>query len=256
MIEILKQNLITYHFNDKKRYGICGGYSGGEPDSQMGDSDGGYVICQLDGDYDGYISCGVSDEESFTRDFLNDHATLNKDNSWAFDATIDDYPWEFTNEIQFIKENIDKTNDLSDIIDKHNNMFIKMDIEGGEFEWLNTISTETLNKVKQLVIEFHGFILGDRNFPILSFEDKINSLKKIGETHYIMHVHGNNHELDGVVDGIPHILELTFVNKRYFSQEPPLNTIPFPIHGLDYPNSAQKYFDFVLNKYPFCHPSS
>tara|TARA_R110002050_G_scaffold38124_1_gene94307 strand:- start:424 stop:828 length:405 start_codon:yes stop_codon:yes gene_type:complete len=134
-------------------------------------------------------------------------------------------------------------------------MFIKMDIEGFEFDWLNTISTDTLDRVNQLVIEFHHFSYECEPYPRVSFQDKLSALQKINKTHYIMHAHGNNHEL-GFIDGIPDVLELTFVNKRYLSQEPLLNTTPLPIYGLDFPNSAHQDYDFVLNKYPFCHPSS
>ena len=35
------------------------------------ETDGGYVIAELDGEYDCYISAGISDEESFSRDFIN-----------------------------------------------------------------------------------------------------------------------------------------------------------------------------------------
>ena len=33
--------------------------------------DGGYVIGDISGNYDCYISAGVSNEESFSRDFIN-----------------------------------------------------------------------------------------------------------------------------------------------------------------------------------------
>ena len=33
--------------------------------------DGGYVMAELDGGYDCYISAGISDEESFSRDFID-----------------------------------------------------------------------------------------------------------------------------------------------------------------------------------------
>ena len=49
--------LEVYHFENKMRLGC--------------DCDGGYVICKLEGDYDCYISCGVANEASFDRDFLN-----------------------------------------------------------------------------------------------------------------------------------------------------------------------------------------
>ena len=31
-----------------------------------------------------------------------------------------------------------------------------MDIEGGEYPWLLSIDSNKLNKIKQIVIEFHG----------------------------------------------------------------------------------------------------
>ena len=34
-------------------------------------NDGGYVIAELNGEYDCYISAGISNEESFSRDFIN-----------------------------------------------------------------------------------------------------------------------------------------------------------------------------------------
>ena len=57
--------------------------------------DGGYVLAELDGDYDCYISAGINNEESFSRDFINKYK-INKNNSYGFDGTINDYPYEFT----------------------------------------------------------------------------------------------------------------------------------------------------------------
>ncbi len=49
--------LQVYNFDKKIR---CGSHS-----------DGGYVFAELDGGYDCYISAGISNEESFSRDFIN-----------------------------------------------------------------------------------------------------------------------------------------------------------------------------------------
>tara|TARA_R110002074_G_scaffold83641_7_gene186019 strand:- start:967 stop:1158 length:192 start_codon:yes stop_codon:yes gene_type:complete len=40
--------------------------------------DGGYIIYKLEGDYDCYISCGVSDKACFDRDFLNLYKNIGK----------------------------------------------------------------------------------------------------------------------------------------------------------------------------------
>jgi hypothetical protein len=63
--------LTIYDYHNK----ICLGFN----------SDGGYIIGVVEGDYDFYISAGVSTEESFSRDFIN-MFNMNKKNSAAFDG--------------------------------------------------------------------------------------------------------------------------------------------------------------------------
>ena len=55
-------------------------------------SDGGYVCAELNEEYDCYISAGISNEESFSRDFINKF-DMGKHNCYAFDGTIEDYPY-------------------------------------------------------------------------------------------------------------------------------------------------------------------
>ena len=82
-LELLK----VYNFDKKIRCGV--------------NTDGGYVFADLDGEYDCYISAGISDEESFSRDFINKY-NMNKYNSYGFDGTITNYPYNYTNKITFI----------------------------------------------------------------------------------------------------------------------------------------------------------
>ena len=124
----IEELLKVYHFDldKKKRLGV--------------NTDGGYVIVELDGEYDCYISAGVSNEESFTKDFIEKY-DMNKENSFAFDGTIEDYPYHYTDKITYIKKNIGGNNDdndtnLSFLTEKYQNIFLKMDIEGGEYPWL------------------------------------------------------------------------------------------------------------------------
>lgn len=109
----------------------------------------------MDGIYDCYISAGVSGEESFSRDFINNY-NLNEYNSFAFDGTINNYPYNFTKKISFIKKNINSFNDddncnLSFLTEKFNNIFLKIDIEGGEYPWLLNISEEQLKNLNKLL---------------------------------------------------------------------------------------------------------
>jgi len=230
ILEYLK----VYQFDDKCRFGAH--------------NDGGYVIGMLNETYDCYISAGISNEESFSRDFINKY-NMNEYNSFAFDGTISSYPYEYTTNISFIRKNINSFNDnnntnLYQLIEKYNNIFLKIDIEGGEYPWLLSISEAQLSKFKQIVIELHG-ITNDSWGCVNT--DKIKCLEKLQNTHYIIHAHGNNH--GPVFNNIPDTIELTYINKSYFNSPPQLNKQPFPIPNIDFPNGNVP--DIPLNFYPF-----
>ena len=214
--------------------------------------DGGYVIAELEGKYDCYISAGISDEESFSRDFINKY-DMNKQNSYGFDGTIRNYPYQYTKNISFIRKNIGPdetatTNNMAILIEAFDDIFLKMDIEGGEYPWLMWIDEEKLNNFKQIVIEFHG-INGDTYD--CSYEDKVKCFKKLSNTHYLVHAHGNNH---GCVKGLfPDIIELTYVNKKCFVIPPEMNRMPLPDPHVDRPNNEGAR-DIDLNFYPFVSP--
>jgi hypothetical protein len=233
--ELLK----VYNFSKKIR---CGA-----------NSDGGYVFAELEGEYDLYISAGISNEESFSRDFINKY-NMSEYNSFGFDGTIDKYPYQYTKKISFIKKNIsnlndDSNTDLSFLASKYNNIFLKIDIEGGEYPWLLSFNEELLDNFKQIVIEFHGITDDGWN---TSYNDKVKCLEKLSKTHYIVHAHGNNH--GPVVKKIPDVIELTYVNKKYFESEPELNTTHLPTPELDFPNNLDNK-DIDLNFYPFVNMS-
>lgn len=210
-------------------------------------NDGGYVIADNLGTYDCYISAGVSNEESFSRDFI---PKFSMKKSFAFDGTIHDYPWNYTRDITFIKKNIGPNEDskhtnLQELISKYDDIFLKMDIEGGEYPWLASLSLDNLRKFKQIVIEFHGVFDNSWN---CSNNIKTECLKKLSETHYPVHIHGNNYSI--LVNKYPNVLELTYVRKDMVTSEPPLNKTPLPILNLDFPNNSMLR-DFNLNTYPF-----
>lgn len=223
-------------FDNKKRYGVK--------------QDGGYVIGTVDTKYDCYISAGISNEESFTRDFLKGHPYIPKSSSFAFDGTIKDYPWQYTRNITFVKKNINKYNDskntdLKVFINKYDNIFLSIDIEGGEYPWLLSLTEQDLSKFGQILIEFHGICGNDWGSK---YDDKVKALEKLSKTHYIIHAHGNNH--GPVKNNIPNVLELTYLNKKFFTTEPPQNVKLLPIKNLDYPNARGRK-EIILHNYPF-----
>ena len=230
--------LTTYAFADKKRFGV--------------NSDGGYVVAMLpNARYDAYISAGVSNEESFSRDFISFYG-MTKSNCFAFDGTIHSYPEQYTKEITFIRKNIgaisnDHETNLSDLTSTYSNIFLKMDIEGGEFVWLKSVSSDTLSKFSQIVIEFHG--INDNNWGT-SYPDKVACMKKLTETHYAVHCHGNN--FASTTNGIPDVIEITYVRKDLFPCPPALNSVKLPIPNLDFPNNVTRK-DIDLGCKPFCN---
>ena len=231
------ESLIVYQFDNKIR---CGD-----------NKDGGYVFADLGNVYDCYISAGISNEESFSRDFINRY-NFTKEHSYGFDGTINDYPYQYTNNITFTRKNINSYDDehntnLLFLTEKYNNIFLKMDIEGGEYPWIKSLNQEDLSKFKQIVIEFHGITNDGWG---CSYNDKVECLNKLSNTHYLVHAHGNNHS--HVSNNIPDVIELTYVNKNYFFSVPSFNTTPLPISNLDFSNRDYST-DINLNFYPFVH---
>jgi hypothetical protein len=200
--------------------------------------DGGYVIA--DGfNYDLFISCGIANDIRFEENFLDIH----KIKCIAFEGTINSFP-AHRNNIEWIPNNIgffntEITTNLKEYIQNNNNIFLKMDIEGCEFNWLDCMSETELDKFSQIVIEFH--------WPFDIY--RMNMLKKLNKTHYIIHIHGNNkqsvYNINNTNSGlnkidIPKVFEVTYLNKNLFRI--PLKKIHkyYPIDKLDYGNHVDQ----------------
>jgi len=206
-------------------------------------NDGGYVICEIPNiNYDTLLSCGIADNITFEEHLCSIHQNMK---CYAFDGTIQNISYKHQN-IEFIKKNIGIVNDdfntnLKYLFENNNNIFLKMDIEGYELEWFNFMSSLDLDKIVQMVIEFHS-----------PFNEKTNNIfKKINNTHLLVHFHPNNcvgmTNYKNVI--FPDAFECTYVNKKYILEKYELNSeiIPTPI---DNPNSP-KYIDRIINYPPF-----
>lgn len=213
--------------------------------------DGGYIIA--DGlNYDLFISCGIANDINFEDSFLDRYPNLK---CLAFDGTIDSFP-KHHNKIEWVNKNIGylntrKQTNLKDYISNYNNIFLKMDIEGSEFNWIDAMSRNELEKFSQIVLEVHW------PFDIYRFE----MLQKIAETHYCIHIHGNNYSSENIpnklpcdrsIDGckriihselgdfvFPEVFEVTYVNKKLFLSSTDVKKISksFPTE-LDFPNCS------------------
>lgn len=197
--------------------------------------DGGYIC--VDGyDYDLFLSCGIADDVSFEVAFLQDHPTLP---AYAFDGTVE-RPIALPDCVTFIKKNIahyesETTTNMWTLLSSHSNAFLKMDIEGAEWVWFDTLPVELLRNIRQIVVEVHGML--DNRWQAGMLRKK-RVLRKLAETHTIVHVHGNNTAGVRYVRGclVPYVLEITYLRKD--AGHGGLNTSPFPVADLDYPNDV------------------
>jgi FkbM family methyltransferase len=205
-------------------------FQGMYPKRRIGkENDGGYVISEVPCTYDVLLSGGVADDISFEKEFMS----VFKVPCFAYDANSS------ISEPFIIHKNIDSVNNLKEHFETYSNIFVKMDIEGAEYEWIKTLSDTELKKIKQMVIEFHS--------PI-----DWSCLAKLSHTHRIVHFHGNNYAPMIKVGGvsIPSVFECTYISKDH-EVVPNTNPIPGPY---DYPNDKHSQ-DICLEGYPFVKKS-
>lgn len=114
-------------------------------------------------------------------------------------------------------------------------VFVKMDIEGGEYRVLDDLLSRSKNIVA-MAVEFHDVDIVPQMFS--SFVEKIK------RDFYLVHIHANN--MGGVAPfNFPIAPEITFLNKRFFKSAPGPSRLTYPVPGLDHPNYPQ-FPDFTF----------
>jgi len=220
--------------------------------------DGGYVILNDLVNYDLFISCGISNNIDFEKDFLDKYKNVT---CLAFDGTISNIPNNNYN-IQFIKKNIgnvdnDTTTTLTEYLKNHENIFLKMDIETWEFRWLEKIKEQNMKKFAQIVIEIHfPFTLSEGIFNsrcgLIEVKEKINLIKKLFKNHKMFHIHGNS--ACGVTKyenkKLPNVIQCTFVRNDLVSDYQLDNrTIPDPaLDNINIKNTTEISFSLNYKK--------
>jgi hypothetical protein len=207
--------------------------------------DNGYVVADVTG-YDYYISTGPNDEDQISTDFMTRYGL-----DEYHGVTLSRELYNYSPKIRMIRkmlnsyEDAENTN-LTYLLSQFSNIFLEVDMVVDEFAWLNSVSEANLSKFKQIVIEMDGLLVEGGTVP---YEEKINCLRKLNNTHYLIHAHGNNNRPFSDA-GIPQVLELTYLNKNCFVTPPEINLEPLPIPGLDFPNNPN-FPDLDLNFPPF-----
>jgi len=222
------------------------------------DNDGGYLVEKKSlENAESLISLGINDDWSFEEDFLKKNKNINikcfddvLDHKFLLKKIIIQFIFFIYNRnfrllkkyillyfsflrmrkiIQFNKKKI-FYNDLNRILSQEkNNIFLKIDIEGGEYRILDDLLLNQ-KKIIGLVIEFHDCDIHKKK--ILKFLSSFDL--------NLVHIHGNNfaeRDLDNDVT----VIELTF------SKNPvQLNGANILPNKLDMPNNCMKS-EIVLN---------
>ena len=234
-------------------------YQSPYPKVRLGrDGDGGYVIADIPCIYSVLLAGGVGGDVSFERDLVE---RCRIPSALLFDKEYYGHPEDFDVDaatkteflhpsMRFHKKNIARqtsevTTNLHEELQRYTGIFVKMDIEGSEYEWLEGLDGEHLNSIDQMVIEFH---LPHENVGHWAM------LSKINRTHLLVHLHPNNflgldsyHEVSSVT--VPIVFECTYVHKR-FSKHLFHNDKPLPT-AIDQPNFADRP-ELKLDWAPFC----
>jgi hypothetical protein len=187
---------------------------------RIGGDDGGYLV---PGDIDSYeilISPGVGETTLFDEYFLLQNKKV---------ISIDPGEYEFHNPlVQFHKKWLrgyssesDEAISLSEIlnqIDLKASVCLQMDIEGGEYEVIASLSPTELNRFGIIVVELHllGELLTKDGFQLIS-----QPLRKLLKTHFVAHLHVNNsghiHGYKGI--HVPETMEVTLLSRSRYKPE-------------------------------------
>ena len=124
--------------------------------------------------------------------------------------------------------NLQKIFDLAESSDSGCNVFLKMDIEGSEYEVISDIVRHQ-HRIRCIAAEFHHL---DKN-P----DDFNTAVRALTQQFYIVHIHANNY--GGYHDNFPATVEITFVNKSLFEQPLLPSRHQYPREKLDFPNNPK-----------------
>ncbi len=199
------------------------------------DNDGGYVVCEKLSREKILYSFGISNDVSFEKDmsrlgyecFMYDHTIneLPEDDVRFHWCKIGIAGKTETNNLKFLETLLRMNNH-----DKISGMFLKMDVEGAEWDFMEHTKMDIFKQFDQIAFEIHD--LHNHNNT-----DKIVScMRKLLETHAIIHIHANNNNKIWVTNDLvtPDALELTLVNRNLISTSE--NSEVYPNYFYDKPN--------------------
>lgn len=177
------------------------------------EGDGSYYLLPDFSDQDCVFSIGIGDEISFDNQLVHSVGRI-----IMIDHSIPEFIPQHSSMTMLHKKlsliQNDQEINFSQLFGSYpsKDYILKMDIEGDEWDILNSIDSKDLARFRQIVIEFHG--LTKLKSSSLRLE-VLKILKKIYYTHAVFFLHANNNG-DFRVFGdllIPDIIEVSFARR-------------------------------------------
>lgn len=203
--------------------------------------DGGYVVADDISSTDYVVSFGVEGNVDFEKDLSDYGCHID-----MYDYSVDKTPIDIPNS-RFFKEKIGVSADcttLRECLNKTDkDVFLKVDIEGSEWDVFAAATEEELNRCRQITIESHWL----QNLTYDAFyKAVIMALTNLRKTHTPVLVHPNNNQPLMVLGNspVPTVFEVLYLrNSSYkFEKEKDLfaglvlrNDTRFPEIGLQFP---------------------
>jgi len=203
--------------------------------------DGGYIIADDIKSNDYLVSFGIDNNVDFEKS-ISDYGCK----SDLYDNSIDDLPSSVKNSRFFkktigIHENqVSLEESLKDITE---DIILKVDIEGAEWDIFSEVSIEDLSKCRQILMEVHWMQnLNDENF----YNRAVLAFTKLRSTHTPVFIHANNNVPLMVMGNspVPMVFEILYLrtNDYIFEESKDLfeglvtrNDVNFPEIGLSFP---------------------
>lgn len=208
-------------------------------------NDGGYVIFTDEYVKQELLSLGVGDNITF--DIELGKRMLH---TYFFDDSVSALPALVSNSSFFQKRISTMTSpkhyslsDCIELIPKTSEIFLKIDIEGSEWDIFDKVKSKELLRFRQIVGEFHGF---HEIYNFDFYQKVMRVLKKLNNTHSLIHLHANNWGQYRIINGVPvpDVLELSFLRKDIFYENminkdlpPPFFSNFLDFESLDQPNN-------------------
>lgn len=182
-------------------------------------NDGGYIMVNNFSVSGGGIaySFGIADDVSWDSDMVRRGYDV-----FMYDPTIDALPQNHER-FHFFKEGIlgievkeQSMNTLENFIKRNgheskSDMILKMDVEGAEWSFLSTVTSETLNQFDQIIFELHD-LTKPKDQSVMNAT--LACLSKINRTHSLVHLHAYSGSLMLTLDdkiSLTDNLEVTYV---------------------------------------------